>query len=274
MVAACEAVDGLGGELWRAGSAELEEVMAEADRMVAAGEAARVAVLAEVISRGEVGLWCGGVVAGAVGAAARAEHPRGWCWPGGRGGAGVRGAWEGGGQGCRAVGGVAGAQCRGGAVRGGQAAAVLAEEARPTVLEGLIRIAVKDGPRECRRLRPQLLAKYGLDGQLQLEQDAAKRYVALVAAVRRRDGRGRVPADPGPGGQGRARGRAGSAVGAAAGRRGARPALQRPPPRRGAGRAGAARGGGRATRGRGTPRASCSSPSTWRPCAAGCSVPG
>src|SRR3954454_3993356 len=55
MVAACEAVDGLGDELWRAGSAELEQVMAQADQMVAAGEAARVAVLAEVISRGGTG---------------------------------------------------------------------------------------------------------------------------------------------------------------------------------------------------------------------------
>ena len=36
MVAACEAVDGLGAELWRAGSVELEAVMAEADRLGAA----------------------------------------------------------------------------------------------------------------------------------------------------------------------------------------------------------------------------------------------
>ena len=55
MVAALAAVDGLGGELWRAGSAELEEVMAEADAMVVAGEVARVAVVAEVLSRGEAG---------------------------------------------------------------------------------------------------------------------------------------------------------------------------------------------------------------------------
>ncbi|MGB7818245.1 MAG: hypothetical protein WBL35_05835, partial [Ornithinibacter sp.] len=55
MVAACDGLDGLGSELWRAGSAELEEVMAEADRMVAAGEAARAVVLAEAMSRGETG---------------------------------------------------------------------------------------------------------------------------------------------------------------------------------------------------------------------------
>src|SRR5829696_6162829 len=55
MVAACEALDGLESELWRAGSTELEEVMAEADRMVTAGEAARAVVLAEAMSRGETG---------------------------------------------------------------------------------------------------------------------------------------------------------------------------------------------------------------------------
>ncbi len=179
MVAACGAVDGLGGELWRAGSAELEEVMAEADRMVAAGEAARVAVLAEVISRGEVG------------SGAEALSPVQWVLrhaPSTRaGGAGqvvaVAQAFA-----------VPGRAAVKDAVLSGvlpvrSAAVVLSEadkllpsiteQARPTVLEGLIRIAVKDGPRECRRLRPQLLAKYGLDGQLQLEQDAAKRYVSL-----------------------------------------------------------------------------------------------
>jgi hypothetical protein len=59
MVAACEGLRGLGSELWRAGSAELEELMAEADRMVTAGEAARVTILAEAMSRGETGtgLW-------------------------------------------------------------------------------------------------------------------------------------------------------------------------------------------------------------------------
>src|SRR5215207_6964039 len=55
MVAACEGLDNVGSQLWRAGSAELEEVMGEADRMVAAGEAMRVAVLAEAMNRGETG---------------------------------------------------------------------------------------------------------------------------------------------------------------------------------------------------------------------------
>ena len=56
---------------------------------------------------------------------------------------------------------------------------LVVEEARPTVLEGLIRIAAEEGPRECRKLRPEMLAKYGVDGQLQREQDAAKRFVSL-----------------------------------------------------------------------------------------------
>ena len=179
MVAACEAVDGLGGELWRAGSAELEQVMAEADRMVAVGEAARVAVLAEVISRG------------GTGSGPEALSPVAWVRrhaPGTRaGGAGqvvaVAQAFA-----------VPGRAAVKDAVLSGvlpvrSAAVVLSEadqllpsmteQARPTVLAGLIRIAAEDGPRECRRLRPELLAKYGLDGQLQREQDAAKRYVAL-----------------------------------------------------------------------------------------------
>ena len=179
MVAAGGVVDGLAGELWRAGSAELEQVMAEADAMVVAGEAARAVVLAEVISRGEVGSgpqalspvqWvhrhapstrCGG--APAVVAVARSFAVPGL--------GAVKDA---------VVSGVL--PVRGAAVVIGEAdklLPLLVEEARPTALEGLIRIAVKAGPRECRRLRPELLAKYGLEGQLQAEQDAAKRYVAL-----------------------------------------------------------------------------------------------
>jgi Domain of unknown function (DUF222)/HNH endonuclease len=56
---------------------------------------------------------------------------------------------------------------------------LLVEEAEPTVLEGLIEMAVKHGPRGCRMLRPRILAEYGRDGELQREQDAAKRFVSL-----------------------------------------------------------------------------------------------
>jgi hypothetical protein len=49
----------------------------------------------------------------------------------------------------------------------------------PTVVDGLIAMAVKHGPRGCRMVRPRILAEYGRDGELQAEQDAAKRFVAL-----------------------------------------------------------------------------------------------
>ncbi len=116
---------------------------------------------------------------------------------------------------------------------------LVTEEARPTVLDGLIRIAAQEGPRECRRLRPELLARYGVDGQLQREQDAAKRFVALSQPFV--DDMGvaeyRLTLDP----EGKA------VLEAALGplsaprpvRRGARPALERPPPGRGPGDVGA-----------------------------------
>ncbi len=55
MVVVCDGLGGLGCELWRAGCAELAEIMAEADRVVVAGEAARAVILAEAMSRGETG---------------------------------------------------------------------------------------------------------------------------------------------------------------------------------------------------------------------------
>ena len=179
MVAAGEAVDGLDGELWRAGSAELAVIMAEADRMVAAGEAARVAVLAEAMSRGEIGSGAAALTpvqwvrrhapsTRAGGAAQVVAVAQAFAVPGK---APVKDA---------VLSGVL--PVRSAAVVLSEAERLLpllVEQARPTVLEGLIRIAATEGPRECRRLRPELLAKYGLDGQLQCEQDAAKRYVAL-----------------------------------------------------------------------------------------------
>jgi hypothetical protein len=40
-------------------------------------------------------------------------------------------------------------------------------------------MAVEHGPGGCRMLRPRILAEYGLDGELQRDQDAAKRFVSL-----------------------------------------------------------------------------------------------
>ena len=105
---------------------------------------------------------------------------------------------------------------------------LLVPEAEPTVLDGLIEMAVQHGPRGCRLVRPRILAEYGLDGQLQRDQDAAKRFVALSQP--RVDELGlaeyRLTLDP----EGRAVLEAafGSVVGAEAGRGGARPALERP----------------------------------------------
>ena len=59
-------------------------------------------------------------------------------------------------------------------------------------------MAVDHGPRGCRLVRPSLLARYGLDGQLQLEQDHAKRFVSLSQPIE--DGTGiaeyRLSLDP------------------------------------------------------------------------------
>ena len=44
LVAACEAMDGLGDELWRAGGDRLAQVMSLIDAIVVAGESARVVV--------------------------------------------------------------------------------------------------------------------------------------------------------------------------------------------------------------------------------------
>jgi hypothetical protein len=74
----------------------------------------------------------------------------------------------------------------------------LAPGAEPAVLEGLIAMSVDHGPRGCQLVRPALLAKHGLDGQLQLEQDHAKRFVSLSQPIE--DGTGiaeyRLSLDP------------------------------------------------------------------------------
>ena len=170
---------GIEGELWRAGSGELEQVMGAVDAMVVAGESARVVVLAEAMGRG------------VVGAGAEALSPVGWVRRHApstvAGGAGqvvaVAEAFAVSGNAPVKDAVVSGVlPVRAAAVVLSEAdklLPVLVEQARPTVLEGLIRVAAQDGPRECRRLRPLLLARYGLDGQLQDEQDVAKRYVAL-----------------------------------------------------------------------------------------------
>jgi hypothetical protein len=177
--AAREAFDGLGDELWRGGSAELAAVMEEIDGLVVSGEAARVVVTSEAISRGETG------------SGAMALTPVQWVRrhaPSLKAGgaAHVVAVAE-----AFAVAGNAPVKeaVLSGVLPTRSAAVVVSEadrlrplvvdDAEPAVLEGLIDMAVRFGPRGCRMVRPALLARFGLDGQLQREQDAMKRFVAL-----------------------------------------------------------------------------------------------
>ncbi len=60
---------------------------------------------------------------------------------------------------------------------------LLVDGAEPHVLAGLITMAAQHGPRGCRMVRPALLAKYGQDGELQSQQDVARRFVSLSQPV-------------------------------------------------------------------------------------------
>ena len=179
IAAGAEACRGIEGELWRAGSGQLGAVMGAVDGLVVAGEAARVVVLGEAMSRGEVGSgpdalspveWvrrhAPSTVAGGAGQVVAVAQAL--AVPGN---APVKDA---------VVSGVL--PVRAAAVVVSEAdklLPLLVEQARSTALEGLVRIAAEEGPRECRALRPTLLSRYGVDGGLQREQDRAKRYVAL-----------------------------------------------------------------------------------------------
>jgi hypothetical protein len=65
---------------------------------------------------------------------------------------------------------------------------LLAEGAEAPVVEGLIDMASGHGPRGCRLLRSALLARYGREGALQDEQDAAKTFVSLSQPHENTDG--------------------------------------------------------------------------------------
>lgn len=179
IAAGVEACRGIEGELWRAGSAELEQVMGAVDSLVVAGEAARAVVTAEAISRGETG---SGVAALTPVQWVRRHAPS---------------TRSGGSAQIVAVAkvfSVPGREAVKDAVLSGElpvsSAAVVASEAdklaplladgvEATVVDGLIEMAVQHGPRGCRMVRPRLLAEYGRDGELQKEQDAAKRFVSV-----------------------------------------------------------------------------------------------
>jgi hypothetical protein len=179
IAAAVGALDGLGDRLWEAGGSELASLLAEVDRLVAAGESARVGVVAEAVSRGEPG------------SGAEALSPVEWVRRHAR-------SLRGGGAGqvvglARALAVPGNAAVKEAVVSGRlpvRAAAVvvseadrlrplLAEGAEPAVVDGLVEMAAEHGPSGCRSLRPALLARYGLDEVLDREQEAAARFVSL-----------------------------------------------------------------------------------------------
>ncbi len=178
---AVSALSDIGGVLWQGAGAELGELLSVLDTLVACGEAARVAVTAEAVARGEVAasqcgstrqwvrgharsLAAGGaaVVARAAEELARPEHVR------------VREA-------------VLGARV---SVPTGVCVVDeyrkirprLADGADEPVIDGMLAMGAAEGPAGVRRLRAALVARYGAAGELQREQDLAARHVELSAA--------------------------------------------------------------------------------------------
>ena len=164
IAAAREACDGLEGELWRAGSDRLAEVMTGVDELVVAGEAARVVVTAEAVGRGETGR---GVLALTPVQWVRRYAPS--TRAGGSaqvvavaeafsvaGNAPVKAAVLSGTLPVRSAAAVV--------THADQLRPLLAEGAEPAVVQGLVDMAEAHGPTGCRALRAALLARYGLDG--------------------------------------------------------------------------------------------------------------
>ena len=202
IAAARESLGALGDNLWHlpsgGGPDGLAGLLSEVDALGAACEAAKVAVTAEAMDRGETG---DGAAALTVTQWVRAHAPS--TRAGGAGqvvalalafgkpvNAAVQTAVASGRLPVRSAAVVV--------AEADRLRPVLAEGAEPHVLAGLIEMAVEHGPRGCRMVRPALLARYGRDGQLQLEQDAAARFVALSQPIE--DGTGvaeyRLTLDP------------------------------------------------------------------------------
>ncbi|GAB3073526.1 HNH endonuclease signature motif containing protein [Pedococcus soli] len=189
LAAARVALAGLGDWLWQAGGGVvggvggLAELLGEVDGLGSACDAARVAVVGEAIERGEPG---SGPEALSVVSWVRRHAPST------RAG-GARAVVEVAAAFGKAVNAPVRAAVQAGVLPVRSAAVVVAEAdrlrpvlvegAEPHVLDGLVAMAVEHGPRGCRMLRPALLARYGRDGQLQSEQDVARRFVALSQPV-------------------------------------------------------------------------------------------
>ncbi len=179
LTAATAVVTQLVGSLWQVQGAELGTLLGQLDRLTAVAGGARVAVVAEAESRGEIAASQAGSTAGWI-----AEH------------APTLAAGSGAGQVARLV-----RECarpdltsvRAATVTGSVSVPValtvvseyarlkprLREEAAPTVLQGLLDMGIADGPRGVRSLRPALLAAHGADGEFQADADTAERLVSL-----------------------------------------------------------------------------------------------
>ncbi len=179
LAAGIAAVTELVGLLWQVQGGELGALIHELDDLASVASGARVAVVAEAETRGEVSASQAGSTAGWV-----AQH------------APSLAAGNGAGQVARLVRETARADVasvRAAAVSGSVSVPValtvvseyarlkprLRDEAAPTVLRGLLDMGIADGQRGVRALRPALLAAHGADGELQADADAAERLVSL-----------------------------------------------------------------------------------------------
>lgn len=176
--AARTALTGVADVLHQAGGDELGPLLGELDRLVVAAEAGRVAVVGEAMARGEVESrrpqtvvqwltsWAPSLLAGGAGQVVAVATAFGKPVN-----APVQQAVEAGSLPVRAAATVVAEFDR--------LRPILGEHVQPPVMSTLIETAAEAGPRACREIRPWLLARFGLEGRLQEDQDAAKRFISL-----------------------------------------------------------------------------------------------
>jgi len=181
--AAVEAITGLRELLWQVPNGHLGDVLGELDQLAALAAGARVAVVAEAETRGEI-------------AASQAGSVTGWV----AGHAPSLATGGGGGQVAKLVHDTRTmelAPVRDAVIDGTVPTPValtvitefrklrhrLQDAAAPTVLQGLVTMAASDGSRGVRALRPALLATYGLDGEFQHDTDTAAGLISLSRPV-------------------------------------------------------------------------------------------
>ncbi|MGV1010009.1 MAG: hypothetical protein ACOYBY_15595 [Dermatophilaceae bacterium] len=177
------------GWLWQASGTQLCELLEQADRLAAMASGLRVAATAEAMERGEI-------------ASSHCANAAGWVAAHAPSLAHGSGA----GQVARVVEQTAHkplfAPVLEAVVAGrlpvAVAQVVLSEfdrlrtrvvpDAHELVVAGLVQIGVAEGAREVRRLRPAMMARYGLADELQRDQDRAAALVALSSGAATSDG--------------------------------------------------------------------------------------